>query len=92
MSHVHKNRSFARQIGENRLGGGWFSRSSARARGPHSDLRRSMRGNACGPTRYDCELGINHVGSGAENVGREPRRESMVVGQEWCSIASLAFN
>jgi hypothetical protein len=32
------------------------------------------------------------VGSGAMNVGRRPRRESMIVGQAGCSIASRASN
>ena len=40
----------------------------------------------------ECEPRINTVGSGAINVGRKPRLESMIVGLDECSIASRAFN
>jgi hypothetical protein len=40
----------------------------------------------------DCEPRINNVGSGAMNVGRGPRLESMIVSRAGCSIASRAFN
>ena len=40
----------------------------------------------------DCKPRINNVGSGAMNVGRRPRPESMIVGPEQCSIASRACN
>ena len=40
----------------------------------------------------DCEPRINNVGSGAINVGRRPQLESMIVGQNGCSIASPASN
>jgi len=39
----------------------------------------------------ECEPRINNVGLGAENVGREHAPESMIVGQDGCSIASRAF-
>jgi hypothetical protein len=52
----------------------------------------SIAVNECGPTRYECEPRITHVGSGANNVGREHAPESMIVGQDGCSIASRAFN
>jgi hypothetical protein len=39
-----------------------------------------VRGNQGEPTRPDCEPRITNVGSGAMNVGRRPRRESMMVG------------
>jgi hypothetical protein len=41
---------------------------------------------------YDCKPRINNVGWGADNVGRRPRPESMIVGQQGYIIASLAFN
>jgi hypothetical protein len=44
------------------------------------------------PTRHDCRSRINNVGSGADNVGRTPALESMIVGQAGCSIASRPLN
>jgi hypothetical protein len=46
----------------------------------------------CESVGDDCEPRINHVGSGAMNVGRRPWREAMIAGQAGCSIASPAFN
>jgi glutamyl-tRNA reductase len=40
----------------------------------------------------ECKKELRHLGSGAMNVGRRPRRESMIVGQAGCSIASPAVN
>jgi hypothetical protein len=40
----------------------------------------------------DCEPRINNVGFGAINVGWEHLPESMIVGQDGCSIASRTFN
>jgi hypothetical protein len=51
-----------------------------------------VRGNQGEPTRPDFEPRITNVGSGAMNVGRRPRRESMIVGQDEYSIASPASN
>src|SRR5215475_1480120 len=50
-----------------------------------------MRGTS-EPTRHECEPRINHVGSGALNVGRRPPPESMSVGREGCSMASRTPN
>src|SRR5882724_315021 len=36
--------------------------------------------HACEPDGAGCEPRSNHVGSGADSVGRRPRRESMIVG------------
>jgi hypothetical protein len=47
-----------------------------------------MRVKECEPAKHDCKPGINHMGSGAINVGRVPRRESMIVGRDGCSRAS----
>jgi hypothetical protein len=48
--------------------------------------------NECGPARHECKPRINNVGLGADNVGRRPRLESMIVGQRGDIIASLACN
>jgi hypothetical protein len=45
----------------------------------------------CRPLEDHCRPRINHVSSGAEHVGREHRPESMIVGQEGCSVASRAL-
>jgi hypothetical protein len=52
----------------------------------------SVAVNECGPTRYECKPRITHVGSGANNMGREHAPESMIVGQERFSMASPASN
>src|SRR5262245_17440845 len=52
--------------------------------------RTSMRCNECEPARHDCEPRINNVGPGAINVGLGHTLESMIVGQNGCSIASRA--
>jgi hypothetical protein len=38
------------------------------------------------------QFGFINVGSGAINVGRRPRLESMIVSQDGCSMASLTLN
>jgi hypothetical protein len=48
--------------------------------------------NDCEPTGDDYEPRINHVGSGAMNVGRRHAPESMIVGLKGCSMASRTFN
>ena len=48
--------------------------------------------NNVSPQEFDCEPRINNLGSGAINVGRRPRLESMIVGLGGCSIASRASN
>jgi hypothetical protein len=55
---------------------------------PHA----TNRCTSCEPTRDDCEPRSNTVGSGAINVSRKPRLESMIVGREGCSIASRTPN
>ena len=52
----------------------------------------SVRCHECEPARHDCRPRINHVGSGADNVGRTHAPESMIVGLEGCSLASRACN
>jgi hypothetical protein len=52
----------------------------------------TARCRKCEPAKCDCEPRINHVGSGANNVGREYPTESMILGQNGRSIASRASN
>jgi hypothetical protein len=62
--------------------------------GSGNDLAITLldRCNQCGPTRPDGKPRCNNVDSGAINVGRRPQLESMIVGQEGCSIAIPVFN
>jgi hypothetical protein len=56
-------------------------------------IRPAMaRCTSCEPAGVDCEPRINHVGLGADNVGREHPTESIIVGLEGAIIASRAFN
>jgi hypothetical protein len=65
-----------------------------RARSDHGWLRDDHGHHTPhrGQPRHDCKPRINNVGLGADDVGRRPWLESLIVGQNRAIIASPAFN